>query len=287
MLATPTPETITLIKAHLAEFTGWFNDAAANANLNVALDPSLFLSHIDVATNLGLSEIDHAFRLGRVTAIEVETAIAAISKKLSQPGRSALLVESASANRALGTTLLTMFAAPIQFLRSEKKYAPLLLTADYNERERAQLAMRQFLLLYGSIGIHRTGEQISEALPTVPEQFCLSDHMYDLLGEDQYPGGLSVTDQITLPATAVRTAGNMMEVIAPHRERALERGREPMIMLDNSLMSPRANSDRTGSRRPSLVSRKLDEINNEIRLDDIAEMTFGFAPSRQARPTAA
>lgn len=273
-------ESLTQVADHLLQISDWFNSSAQENDLGVVLDPTLSSMRVRNALPLHAASLVNAYKSFRCTREQVAAAIEAIAYSTSRPRQPRLIITSQDGGSA-GTALMLMFGAPVCFLLSGTRLAPLYMTANSHERlGLAKARIRSFLTLYGEIEIKVSSPSArpsGSASGSDEDEFDLLTYLDGLLDADRYPSGLGLNEELAGSATARRMTGSLARNLEDLSRRASERGHELFAILEDSLYSARPLSK---SRQPhtTLVHRALKELDADLSLGAKQGLVIGVSP---------
>lgn len=269
---------ISAVIDHLQQMADWFNSHSREHDLGTTLNPARILSNLEHAGPIHTATMISAYSHSRVTEQQVSVAVEAIANSNKNLSRSGLIV-SPHDQESIGTAMMLMFAAPIRFLTSGIRSAPLYVTRNSHAQLRmAQNHIKGFIRLYGDIwiegGAPLTSIDTQGPLPHGRE-FDLVTYMDGLLEADRYPGG-DLLEEIAILATARRLPGGLDRVLKAIGDRASKRDQELMTILVDSLFSARRSTDSVHS-SSRLIGRALKEIEAEFLDEATPGIVIGVA----------
>lgn len=278
----PAPQNKDLIQVanHLQEFTDWFNASAHENDLGIYLDPRLSLVRVGNALSFATAHLMHAYESYRVTEEQVAAAVRMIAQTISKPGSSGLITSQQDGG-SVGTAMMMMFAAPVCFLLSGTRLAPMYMTGNsYGRLGVARGEVAAFLVLYSELEIKVSSAGAGSGLSgsgANEDEFGLMTYLHDLLDADRYPSGLSIYTEVAQSVTARRMPGGLARNVEGLRQRASERGHELFIILEDSLYSSRTLS-KSRKTNATLVHRALKELDADLDLGAKKGLVIGVSP---------
>lgn len=281
-----TPAIVKELQEHIAQFSQWFNEAATNAGMGITLDPANVLKNLETAGGLRLRQLYGAVSEHRVHKEQVQTAVAAISETMRNPGSSGIVLGALQSGKT-GTAFMTLFAAPVHYLKSKVSFVPLFMTTNQNSHlMQTQKAMRSFFDLYGDISIVSNGvthslldyyAQSGTELAEADDESSITLHDYTARMVDEIYPGTDIIDSIIQGMTVKRVPGEISRKVRQHCRRAKELGHGVMLIVDEPQFGASNQIKRDGTEVQCLLSRAFAEIDEDFFSPDTPNFMVGLS----------
>lgn len=279
-------ELISALQGHVGQFTTWFNEAAARERLGVTIDPNEVIEDIGTARYRHLKVLAATWKQSGVHKEQVETAVQAIARTISNPGSSGIVLGALQSGKT-GTAFMTLFAAPVHFLKTKVTYVPLFMTTNQNSHlAQTQSAMRGFFDLYGDLKIVSDGkvhslidyyaQSGSDLVPSDDENEITLNDYTDRVTEEMYPGENRI-EKIVQDMTVKRVPGEISKKVRSYCQRAREFGHGVMMIVDEPQYGASNQTVRNGQERPTLLSRAFREIDEDFFSPDTPHFMVGLS----------
>lgn len=277
------------LQKHITMFAEWFNDAAALSGMGITLDPAKAVRQIEAAGNMRLRQLLGALSEHRVHKEQVQTAVGVIAETIANPGASGIVLGALQSGKT-GTAFMTLFAAPVHYLKSKVSYVPLFMTTNQNSHlMQTQKAMRSFFDLYGEINIVSNGvahslidyyAQSGSDLSEAEDETSITLHDYTARMVDEIYPGTDPIDSIIQGMTVKRVPGEISRKVRQHCQRARELGHGVMLIVDEPQFGASNQIRRDGTEVQCLLSRAFAEIDEDF----FSPLTPNFMVGLSATP---
>jgi hypothetical protein len=266
-------ELVAELQNHVVQFSHWFNEAAVKSGMGITLDPANVVENLKTAGNLRLRELLGALTEYKVHKEQVQTAVGVIAETIANPGSSGIVLGALQSGKT-GTAFMTLFAAPVHYLKSKVSYVPLFMTTNQNSHlMQTQKAMRGFFNLYGEISIVSNGlshslidyyAQSGTDLAAADDETDITLHDYAArIVDDIYPGS-DIVGSLVQGMTVKRVPGEISKKVRLHCQRARELGHGVMLIVDEPQFGASNQIRRDGTEIQCLLSRAFAEIDEDF-----------------------
>jgi hypothetical protein len=274
------------IRKHILDFTKWFNEEAESAGLGITLDPTRVLTDLKGALGERIWELYGNLTEFRVHREQVQTAVAAIAKTIENPGSSGIVLGALQSGKT-GTAFMSLFAAPVHYLKTKVTYVPLFMTTNQKSHlMQTQNAMRGFFKLYGSLSIVSDGKSRSlidyyaesgaNLSPADDDREITLQGYTRKLSEEMYPGTDPIR-AIVQGMTVKRVASDISKRVRTYCERARERGHAVMLIVDEPQYGASDRIGKKGRETPCLLSRGFQTIDEDFFSSDTPHFMIGLS----------
>ncbi len=280
-------ELVAELQNHVIQFSQWFNEAAARVDMGIRLDADEVVENLRTSGRTKLRQLAGALAEYSVHKEQVQTAVGVIAETLANPGSSGIVLGALQSGKT-GTAFMTLFAAPVHYLKSRMSYVPLFMTTNQNSHlMQTQNAMRGFFNLYGDIKIISNGvthslidyyAQAGNDLTEVDDdtnETSLHDYTAALV-DGLYPG-TDIVDTVVQGMTVKRVPGEISKKIRNHCRRARELGQAIMLIVDEPQFGASNTISRNGKETQCLLSRAFAEINEEFFSPETPDFMVGLS----------
>ena len=271
------------LQGHITEFTRWFNEASEQQGLGISLDASHVIEDIRTMRGYRLNQLVRAMRENGVHKEQVRTSVAAIGQTVERPGESGIILGALQSGKT-GTAFMTLFAAPIHYLKSKVSFVPLFMTTNQKSHlMQTQKSMRDFFALYGDITIQSNGESRSlidyyaqsghdMVESEDAESITLHDYHEKLADELDYD-----IESLVAGMTVKRVPGEIAGKVRSIAKRAREKGHGVMLIVDEPQYGAAGRNRNDGEEVPCLLTRLFDEIDEDFFSPDTPNFVIGLS----------
>ncbi|MCV9964816.1 hypothetical protein OIU34_23265 [Pararhizobium sp. BT-229] len=275
------------LRNHVLQFSDWFNEAAAKQRLGITLDPTAVVRHIENTLPDHVTKLYGQMTEHMVHKEQVQTAIDAIARTIAEPGKSGIVLGALQSGKT-GTAFMTLFAAPVHYLKSRVTFVPLFMTTNQNSHlMQTQKAMRGFFDLYGGINIVSDGKTHSlidyyqqsgaDLVETQEGETEITLRGYHTrLGEEMYPGSDPV-EALVKGMTVKRVPGGISKKVRSYCERARDRGHGVMLIVDEPQYGASNQIKKNGDEVECLLSRLFAEVDEDFFSPDTPNFMIGLS----------
>jgi hypothetical protein len=275
------------IQLHIRQFTEWFNEAASERKLGITLDASAVLKRIEHSLPDELRELWGRMAEDKVHKEQVQTAVEAIALTIEEPGRSGIVLGALQSGKT-GSAFMSLFAAPVHYLKTRVTYVPLFVTTNQTSHMvQTQKAMRSFFELYGRISIVSDGnsrslidyysESGNDLAETPAEENEITLHGYHTrISDEMYPG-TNIVDSVVKGITVKRVPGGIAKKVASYCQRARERGHAVMLIVDEPQYGASNTRKKDGTEVECLLSRLFKEVDPDFFSPDSPHFMIGLS----------
>jgi hypothetical protein len=274
------------VQNHVVDFSSWFNEAALMAGLGISLNPEDVLANIKTSFHADLHSLVRSIKEHGVHKEQVQTAVAAISQTLENPGQSGIVLGALQSGKT-GTAFMTLFAAPIHYLKSKMTYVPLFMTTNQNSHlSQTQKGMRAFFKLYGNITITSNGESRSlldyyaesgTDLAAAGDENSTSLNEYTNKIVESIDPTKDPVDVLVKEMTVKRVPRDISGRVRSFCNRARASGHAVMLIVDEPQYGASGQTVRKGEAVPCLLTRLFQEIDPEFFSSDSPNFMVGLS----------
>ncbi|MCZ7862642.1 hypothetical protein O9X98_14800 [Agrobacterium salinitolerans] len=274
------------VQSHVIDFSSWFNDAALKAGLGIILDPEDVIANLKTSFLADLNSLARSIKEHGVHKEQVQTAVQAIAQTLQNPGQSGIVLGALQSGKT-GTAFMTLFAAPIHYLKSKISYVPLFMTTNQNSHlSQTQRGMRAFFKLYGNITITSNGESRSlldyyaesgTDLATAGDETSTSLNEYTNKIVESIDPTRDPVDLLVKEMTVKRVPRDISGKVRSYCNRAREAGHAVMLIVDEPQYGASGQTMRKGEPVPCLLTRTFQEIDPEFFSPDSPNFMVGLS----------
>lgn len=274
------------VQSHVIDFSNWFNDAAIKAGLGISLNPEDVIANLKTSFPADLNSLARSIKEHGVHKEQVQTAVQAIAQTLQNPGQSGIVLGALQSGKT-GTAFMTLFAAPIHYLKSKISYVPLFMTTNQNSHlSQTQRGMRAFFKLYGNITITSNGESRSlldyyaesgTDLAAAGDEATTSLNEYTNKIVESIDPTRDPVDLLVKEMTVKRVPRDISGRVRSYCNRAREAGHAVMLIVDEPQYGASGQTMRKGEPVPCLLTRTFQEIDPEFFSPDSPNFMVGLS----------